>query len=463
MTLSEALPKVLDRIDADLDKSLERLFAFIRLQSISTDPAFAGQCKATAEHVAKELKELGFDPKVRPTKGHPIVTATSPGGPGPRVLFYGHYDVQPVDPLNLWTTPPFEPRIEELPGGRKVIVGRGAADDKGQIMTFVEACRAFKAITGALPLPITMMIEGEEECGSANLFSFVRDNADEFKLDLGLVCDTGMWDRTTPAITTSLRGMVYEEVTLRCADRDLHSGLFGGAAANPIRILARIIAAIHDDNGRITIPDFYEGVAELPADIKADLKALDLRPEDFLGQVGLKVSAGEKDRMLIEQISTRPACDVNGIIGGYTGEGAKTVIAAQASAKISFRLVGDQNPDKIRDAFRSFVKERLPADCEVTFAGHSGSPALQLPYDNPSLAKARAALAEEWGKKAVTIGSGGSIPIVGDFKRVLGMDSLLVGFGLDDDRIHSPNEKYDLTSFHKGIRSWARILASLAN
>jgi acetylornithine deacetylase/succinyl-diaminopimelate desuccinylase-like protein len=200
----------------------------------------------------------------------------------------------------------------------------------------------------------------------------------------------------------------------------------------------------------------------LPADVKADLASLDLRPEEFLGQVGLKAPAGEKDRMLIEQISTRPTCDVNGIVGGYTGEGAKTVIAAEASAKISFRLVGNQNPDKIRDAFRAFVRARAPEDCAVSFESHAGSPALQLPYDNPALSKARAALAAEWGKKAVTIGSGGSIPIVGDFKRVLGMDSLMVGFALDDDRVHSPNEKYDLKCFHKGIRSWARILDSLA-
>jgi acetylornithine deacetylase/succinyl-diaminopimelate desuccinylase-like protein len=463
MTPAEALPKVLDRIDADLDNSLQRLFALLRLQSVSTDPAYAEQCRATATHVANELSALGFAAKVRPTKGHPVVTATQAGGAGPRVLFYGHYDVQPVDPLDLWKTPPFDPRIEDLPDGRRIIVGRGASDDKGQVMTFVEACRAFKAVTGTLPLPVTMMIEGEEECGSANLFPFVKEHADEFKLDLGLVCDTGMWDRATPAVTTSLRGLVYEEVVLRCADRDLHSGLFGGAAANPIRILARIIAAIHDESGRITIPGFYDGVPELPPDIKADLKALNLRPEDFLGQVGLKVPAGETDRMLIEQISTRPTCDVNGIVGGYTGEGAKTVIPAEASAKISFRLVGEQNPEKIRDAFRAFVRARLPQDCHVTFKEHACSPALQLPYDNPSLVKARAALQEEWGKKAVTVGSGGSIPIVGDFKRVLGMDSLLVGFALDDDRVHSPNEKYDLTSFHKGIRSWARILASLAS
>jgi len=250
---------------------------------------------------------------------------------------------------------------------------------------------------------------------------------------------------------------------VRCADRDLHSGLFGGAAANPIRVLARIIADLHDADGRVTVPGFYDGVHELPADIKADLDALNLKPEDFLGGVGLRVPAGEKGRSLIEQISTRPTCDANGITGGYTGEGAKTVIASEASAKISFRLVGDQDPDKIREAFRAFVRARLPADASVSFTNFGSSPALQLPYDNPWLVKAREALGAEWGRKAVTIGSGGSIPIVGDFKRVLGMDSLMVGFGLDDDRVHSPNEKYDLASFHHGIRSWARIIAALAS
>jgi acetylornithine deacetylase/succinyl-diaminopimelate desuccinylase-like protein len=458
----KVIDAVLDRIDNDLDQSLERLFALLRIASISTDPVYKDQCRAAAEHVAADLASIGFAADIRPTPGHPVVVAKAADAPGPSVLFYGHYDVQPVDPLDLWDNPPFEPRIVTLPGGRKVISARGACDDKGQVMTFVEACRAYHAVTGKQPLPITMMIEGEEESGSKHLFDFVRDNAGEFRRDLGLVCDTGMWNAETPAVTTSLRGLVYEEVKIRCADRDLHSGLFGGAAQNPIRVLARILAAIHDDDGRVTIPGFYDGVNELPPDIKADLVALDLKPEDFLGPVGLNIPAGEKDRLLIEQISTRPTCDANGIIGGYTGEGSKTVIAGEASAKVSFRLVGDQDPDHIRGAFRAFVRARVPADCSAEFMSHAGSPAIQLPYDNRALGKARAALAAEWGRKAVTIGSGGSIPIVGDFKRVLGMDSLLVGFGLDDDRVHSPNEKYDLTSFHKGIRSWARILDELA-
>jgi acetylornithine deacetylase/succinyl-diaminopimelate desuccinylase-like protein len=456
------LEAVLRRIDQDIDQSIERLFALLRIASVSTDPAYKEQCKAAAEYVAGDLRSIGFDTDIRPTEGHPVVVGKANGVAGPRVLFYGHYDVQPVDPLNLWTSPPFEPRIETLPDGRKIIVARGACDDKGQAMTFIEACRAYHAVTGKLPLPITTMIEGEEECGSRHLFDFVRKNAEEFKLDLALVCDTAMWDQQTPAITTSLRGLVYEDVKITCADRDLHSGLFGGAAQNPIRLLAKILGALWDDQGRVTIPGFYDGVKELPADIKADLKGLDLTPEKFLGPIGLKSPAGEKDRMLIEQITTRPTAEINGIIGGYTGEGAKTVIPGQASAKVSFRLVGDQDPQKIRDGFRAFVRERLPADCKVEFGNFGLAPAIQLSFDNPALTKARTVLAEEWGHKAVAVGAGGSIPIVADFKSVLGMDSLLVGFALDDDRVHSPNEKFDLKCFHKGIRSWARILAVLA-
>jgi acetylornithine deacetylase/succinyl-diaminopimelate desuccinylase-like protein len=460
-----ALDAVLGQIDKDIDQSVERLFTLLRIASVSTDPAYKIFCQQAAEHVAADLRTIGFESEVRPTAGHPVVVGKSgskSGGKAPHVLFYGHYDVQPVDPLDQWKTPPFEPRIDTLPDGRKIIVARGACDDKGQAMTFIEACRAFKKVTGKLPLPITTMIEGEEECGSKNLFGFVRDNADEFKLDLALVCDTAMWDQNTPSVTTSLRGLVYEDVKVTCADRDLHSGLFGGAAQNPIRVLAKILADMHDESGRVTIPGFYDGVSELPPDILADLKGLNLSAEQFLGTVGLKYSAGEKGRLVLEQTTTRPTAEFNGIIGGYTGEGAKTVIPGQASAKVSFRLVGKQDPEKIRDAFRKFVRDRIPKDCSVEFGNFGLAAALQLSFDNPALDKARAALAQEWGKKAVAVGAGGSIPIVADFKNVLGMDSLMVGFALDDDRVHSPNEKFDLKCFHKGIRSWARILDALA-
>jgi acetylornithine deacetylase/succinyl-diaminopimelate desuccinylase-like protein len=459
---AEALPTVLDRIDAELDNSVGRLFDFLKVQSISTDPAYKDHCKAAAEFVAKDLADIGFDASLRPTGGHPVVIGKGGNGKGPRVLFYGHYDVQPVDPLELWETPPFSPRIAKTPDGRKIIVARGACDDKGQVMTFIEALRAYKAVTGEIPLPVTMMIEGEEECGSEHLFGFVKDNAAELRQDFALVCDTSMWDERTPAITTSLRGLVYEEVRIICADRDLHSGIFGGAAQNPLRVLSKILGALHDKNGKVTIPGFYDGVKDLPKDIKTDLKKLNLTPKAFLGPVGLKVPAGEKNRMLIEQIATRPTAEINGLIGGYIGAGAKTVLPAQAMAKVSFRLVGDQNPKKIQAAFRKFVRDRLPVDAKAEFTNFGLAPAIQLPFDNPALVKARAALAQEWGRKAVTVGEGGSIPIVGDFKRVLGMDTIMVGFALDDDRVHSPNEKYDLTSFHKGTRSWARILAALA-
>lgn len=456
------LDAVLSRIDQDIDQSLERLFALLRIASVSTDAAYKEQCRAAAEYVANDLKSIGFAAELRATEGHPVVVGKSNGAAGPRVLFYGHYDVQPVDPLDLWKSPPFEPRIETLDGGRKIIVARGACDDKGQAMTFIEACRAYKAVTGKLPLAITTMIEGEEECGSQHLFKFVRDNADEFRLDMALVCDTAMWNRDTPAVTTSLRGLVYEEVTVTCADRDLHSGLFGGAAQNPLRVLSKVLGALWDDDGRVTIPGFYDGVKELPADIKADLEGLNLTAEDFLGQIGLKIPSGEKGRLILEQTTTRPTAEINGIVGGYTGEGAKTVIPGQATAKVSFRLVGEQDPEKIRDGFRAFVRARLPADCKAEFANFGLAPALQLSFDNPALTKARRVLAEEWGHKAVAVGAGGSIPIVADFKHVLGMDSLLVGFALDDDRVHSPNEKFDLKCFHKGIRSWARILDALS-
>jgi acetylornithine deacetylase/succinyl-diaminopimelate desuccinylase-like protein len=457
------LPAVLDHIDRNLDASLARLFAWLAIPSISTDPGYAAECRRAAEWLRTDLEGLGVPAEVREVPGaHPAVMGRVEAERGPHVLFYGHYDVQPVDPLNLWETPPFEPRVATLPDGRKVIVARGACDDKGQVMTFVEACRAWKAVTGSLPVGITFLVEGEEENGSRGLPEFVASIRDELAADVALVCDTGMWDPRTPAITASLRGLVYEEIVVRCADRDLHSGLFGGAARNPIHVLSRIIADLHDADGRVTLEGFYDGVTEPPEDVKTRWRELNLTPGDFLGQVGLKDSAGERGRMLIEQIQSRPTCDANGIIGGYTGEGTKTVIAAEARCKVSFRLVGEQSPEAVSRALEAHVKARIPADCSYEMIRYKGSRAIALPFDMPQLTAARDALAEEWETAPVVIGSGGSIPIVGDFKRTLDLDTLLVGFGLDDDRVHSPNEKYDLTSFHKGTRSWARILAALA-
>jgi acetylornithine deacetylase/succinyl-diaminopimelate desuccinylase-like protein len=467
MSSTQQLQPVLDRIDADFDNALQRLFALLRIKSISADPAFAGDCKAAADHLAADIATLGFETQVRPTAGHPAIVAKRNGsgdkGARPHVLFYGHYDVQPVDPLELWHRPPFEPAIADHADGRKIIVARGAEDDKGQLMTFVEACRAWTSVTGSLPLDVTILIEGEEEIGSKNFVPFLEQNKHEFAADFALVCDTGMWDPNTPAVTTSLRGLVYDEVKIKAANRDLHSGVFGGGAQNPIRVLTRVLGGLHDDNGHITIPGFYDGVKDLPPDIRDQWAKLNLTPESFLKPIGLSVPAGETDRLLIEQVSSRPTCDINGIFGGYTGEGSKTVIPAEASAKISFRLVEGQDPGKIRAAFRAYVTERLPKDCSAEFLDHSSAPAIALDWRMKPLAATKRALTDEWGKEALLVGSGASIPIVADFKRTLGLDTVLVGFGLDDDNIHSPNEKYDLQSFHKGIRSWARILAALAD
>jgi acetylornithine deacetylase/succinyl-diaminopimelate desuccinylase-like protein len=457
------LSPILAQADSNLSSSLERLFDLVRIPSISTDPAYKPDCRKAAEWLVGALTELGFDASLRDTPGHPMVVAHHAAGrdDAPHVLFYGHYDVQPVDPLDLWESDPFDPKVKELANGRKVLTGRGTSDDKGQLLTFVEACRAYKETVGSLPVKITILFEGEEESGSPSLKPFLEANADELKAEYALVCDTSMWDGETPAIAATLRGLVGEELTITAADRDLHSGLFGGAAANPIHILASVLAGLRDETGRVTLEGFYDGVEETPENIKASWQTLGRDAKSFLGEVGLSEPSGEKGRSVLELTWARPTCEVNGIWGGYTGEGFKTVIAAKASAKVSFRLVGEQDPQKIRDSFRAYVRQNIPADCSVEFHEHGGSPAIQLSYDSPVLTKAKTALSDEWPKPAVVVGMGGSIPIVGDFQTYLGMDSLLVGYGLIDDRIHSPNEKYDLISFHKGIRSWIRILAAL--
>src|SRR3978361_1532367 len=290
MSSSSQLQPVLDRIDADFDNSLERLFALLRIKSISADPAFARDCKAAADQLAADIATIGLATEVKPTAGHPAIVGQSKGagsgGGRPHVLFYGHYDVQPVDPLELWHRPPFEPAVTTHADGRKIIVARGAQDDKGQLMTFVEACRAWQSVTGSLPLDLTIVIEGEEEIGSKNFVPFLEAHKNELAADFALVCDTGMWDPSTPAITTSLRGLVYEEVRIKAANRDLHSGLFGGAAQNPIRVLTRILGGLHDDNGHITLPGFYDGVKDMPPGILAQWKNLKLTPESFLNPRG---------------------------------------------------------------------------------------------------------------------------------------------------------------------------------
>ncbi|PZR01059.1 MAG: hypothetical protein DI533_07450 [Cereibacter sphaeroides] len=455
------LEKVLAHIDADFDNALDRLFQTVRMKSISTDPAYAGETRACAEWHSKDLEAIGFKSEVRNTPGHPIVLAKSHDAKGTKVLFYGHYDVQPADPLELWDGDPFEPKIATLPDGSKEIRGRGASDDKGQLMTFVEACRAWKAVTGKLPIPITILLEGEEESGGANLPGFLDAAKDELTADVAMICDTNMWDKETPAITTSLRGLCADEIFIHAADRDLHSGFYGSAAANPNHVLARIIADLRDADGRIQVPGFYDGVPEPSPDLLAGWEKLDFSEKDFLGEVGLSVPAGEKGRSVLEQTWSRPTCEVNGMHGGYIGDGFKTVIPAVASAKISFRLVFEQDPHKIRAAFREFVKARLPKDCRVEFKEYGSGRAVTFKVTAPAFQSTQQAMSDEWGKEAAFVGGGGSIPVTTMIKEKLGMDVVMAGFGLSDDRIHSPNEKYSLTSFHKGIRSWARVLAAL--
>lgn len=456
------LAPVLDRIDADLPAALDRLMDLLRIPSISTDPAFKPDCDRAADWLVEDLAGIGFEARKCPTPGHPMVVAHRKGPAGsPHLLFYGHYDVQPVDPLTLWHRDPFDPALED-DGGRQVIRARGSADDKGQLMTFVEAFRAWIAVHGDLPCTITVFLEGEEESGSPSLIPFMQENAAELRCDLALICDTGLFESRVPAITTMLRGLLGEEFTIRGPDKDLHSGMYGGAAINPIRVMGKVIASLHDAQGRITIPGFYDDVPELPEALRAQWQGLAFDHAKFLGDVGLSVPAGEADRTPLEMLWSRPTCEVNGVWGGYTGAGFKTVLPSEAHAKVSFRLVGQQDPFKLREAFRDHVRAQLPPDCTVDFHGHGNSPASVMAVDHPAFEKARVALTEEWGVPAAYVGCGGSIPIAGYFKDILGMDAMLVGFGKDDDLIHSPNEKYDLESFHKGIRSWARILARVA-
>ena len=457
-----SLKLALTAAEAAYDQSQSRLFELLRIPSISTDPAHNADCDTAASWLVKELSALGFKAEARATAGRPMVVAhyTPPNATAktPHALFYGHYDVQPVDPLELWHTRPFEPEVRNAK-----FYGRGTSDDKGQLMTFVEAARAWIKAAGSLPIKATFLIEGEEESGSPSLVPFLKANKKELSCDIAFVCDTNMWDEKTPAITTRLRGLVHEEVEVTGPSLDLHSGLYGGPARNPIKALSAMIAALHDKNGKVTIPGFYDGVAPLPKATKKQWAALKFSEKKLLASIGLKSLAGEKGFSLLEQTWARPTAEVNGMWGGYTGVGTKTVLPAKASAKFTFRLVGKQNPTKILKAFQVFTKKHMPKDAKITFSGKGGgAPASEVPENNPYIKKSAAALQAEWGRETVLMGSGGSIPIVRHFKDILGMDSVLVGFALNDDAIHSPNEKYNLTSFQRGITSWVRIMDELA-
>jgi acetylornithine deacetylase/succinyl-diaminopimelate desuccinylase-like protein len=457
---------VLAEIDQQFPQSLARVFELLRFPSIGTDPAHHADCRRAAEWLVRELDGLGLRAGLRQTTGQPLVVGRyePPGGAGtPHILFYGHYDVQPADPLELWTSAPFEPRIRKGKGGRESIFARGAADDKGQLMTFLEASRAWLKVHGRLPFRITVMIEGDEEGDASHLDGFLKRNAREFPVDAAFICDTGMWDAKTPAIDTRLRGCLGIEVTVTGPRIDLHSGYYGGPARNPIKVLSQIIAAIHDARGRITIPGFYDGVKPVPPKLRKQWEALKFPAKRFLTDVGLSVPAGELGYSVLEQMWARPTAEVNGIYGGYRGPGSKTVLPAEATAKLTFRLVEGQDPKKIRRAFKQFVEDRLPPDCKARFDDSGGdSRGIAVSEDTPWIRAARAALKAEFSREAVLTGAGYSIPVVESFKTHLKVDSLLVGFGQEDDNAHSPDEKYDVDSFRHGIRSWARIIAEFA-
>ena len=455
-----SISKVLTQIDEDFSQSTDRLFELLRIESISTDSNYDAECEKAADWLVSELSDIGFEASKRATLGHPMVIAHS-DGPGSKIMFYGHYDVQPVDPLDLWDNPPFEPAIEETNKG-KVIRARGAADDKGQLMTFVEACRAWIKVNGKLPVKTSIFFEGEEESGSPSLVPFMEANTEELKSDIALICDTGLFGEETPGIVTMLRGLVKIEVEITGPSRDLHSGMYGGISINPIRVLTKILAGLHDEDGKITLSGFYDGVPELPQNISEQWDNLSFDHLNFLNEVDLTKPAGEVNRTPLEMIWSRPTCDVNGIYGGYQGEGFKTVLPSKAAAKISFRLVGDQDPKQILKSLKQYIASCLPPDCSVKYTEETPSKATQMSTSNEAFEKARQALSDEWPKEATFVGCGGSIPIAGHFKDILNTDSMLIGFGKDDDKIHSPNEKYDLSSFHKGIRSWARILDKLS-
>jgi len=460
-----SLNAVLSHIDAEISTSIDHLMQLLRIPSISTDPAYAQPCQEAADWLVADLISLGIKAEKRVTPGHPMVVGhmdDAGNDNAPHVLFYGHYDVQPVDPIELWHSDPFDPRIEDTDGG-KVIRGRGTSDDKGQLMTFIEACRAYKVVTGALPCRITFLFEGEEESGSPSLIPFLRAHADELKADLALICDTSMVSPGVPSIASQLRGLLKDEFALHGPRIDLHSGHYGGPGLNPLREIARIIATFHDDQGRVAIEGFYEGVHEVPADLLRQWESCGFDEQTYLNSVGYTQPHGEQGYSTLVQQWARPTLEINGLWGGYQGVGNKTVIPSEAHCKITCRLVGDMDPDQLRDKLRGHVEAQLSPDSSVTWDDDfEGSPAAVMNTNHPAFAQAKQALSDEWNREAVLVGMGGSIPIAGLFKEILGLDSMLIGFGNDDDAIHSPNEKYNVESFHKGIRSWARILDALS-
>lgn len=468
---------VLRWLETNEKQSISRLIDWLKIKSISTKPEHKGDVRAAGQWAAAHLRESGFKAELRetgahPGSGHPIVWATcNEKASGPHILFYGHYDVQPADPLEKWNSGPFEPVI--LPADSKTghgdrIVARGACDDKGQVMMFLEALRAWKEAGGKVGggVRFSVLLEGEEESGSVNLERYLKENKDELgQCHVCVISDTGMLSRTQPAITYGVRGLVYTEVKLHGADQDLHSGLWGGRAPNPNNELCKILGQLWDSDGRVTIPGFYDAVRPITPDERAAWKALPFNAGEALARIGLPPEAdrGEAGFTAMEREWARPTAEINGIIGGYTEHGAKTVIPAYASAKVSFRLVADQSPPHIRDAFFDFCRRRTPAGCRWEFIDHSGGDPATVRTDSAYLKAASAAVAQATGVAPVLIKSGGSIPVAGMLNAHCGLDTIFMGFGLDDDRVHSPNEKFELQNYRWGARSHAMYIHALAS
>jgi acetylornithine deacetylase/succinyl-diaminopimelate desuccinylase-like protein len=449
------MTKTTTYIDQHLGRFTDELMALLRIPSVSADPAYSTSVLACANEVAAQLKKIGMDAvEVIPTNGHPIVYGEKIINPTlPTVLVYGHYDVQPADPIELWHSPAFEPVIKTTeihPEG--AIFARGACDDKGQFYMHVKAVEAMLS-SGELPCNVKFMIEGEEEIGSEQLGYFVKENKDKLKADVILVSDTGMIANDVPSVTTGLRGLSYVEVEVTGPNRDLHSGLYGGCVKNPINALCEMIASLHDENGKITVDGFYDSVVEIS---RADRDAMAQAPfseEAYKKALNLPDTYGEKGYTTPERGSIRPTLDVNGIWGGYIGEGAKTVIASQAFAKISMRLVPNQSPEEITQLFQTHFERIAPTGVTVKVSPHHGGQAAVTPLDSIGYRAAALAYKETFGKEAIPVRSGGSIPIIAMFEQELGLKTILMGFGLDSDAIHSPNEHFGLFNYRMGIKT----------
>ena len=445
-------------IEDHKDAHLKELCELLRIPSVSTKTERKPDIERAANWVAEKLRKVGMSKvEVIPTKGHPLVYAESLGAPGkPTVLFYGHYDVQPAEPLDLWTTPAFEPTVRD---GN--LFGRGTADDKGQVHIHLAALESMFAAEGKLPINIKVLIEGEEEVGSANLWDFVQSNKAKLQADALVVSDTSMLAPGVPSVTYGLRGLVYYEVEITGAAQDLHSGVFGGAAPNPLTILAELFAKMHDKNFRVTVPGFYDDVAKLSAAERKSLAKLPFKPKDFLKTVGSPGLAGEKGFSVAEQVWCRPTLELNGIWGGYMGEGSKTVIPSQAHAKFSCRLVPNQNPDKITKQVEKYIRKLLPKTVTCKFTVHSTGKPWVAPFTHPFFEVAHKALEKGFGKRAVFIREGGSIPFVTQMHDTFKVPCVLIGFGLPDENAHAPDEHLSLENYFGGIRAIAHFYQGL--